>query len=466
MNIKKISQFSLGPIGSAALGFATLPLVAWFFSSEDVGALALLQVLIGLSSVIFSLGLDQAYIREYHNSLDKVKLWKISVFPGFLLITFVGVLIFFNPYFVSSYIFHSDDYLISFLFFFIIVFNFFSRFFSVIFRMNEESVLYSVFQIIPKLLNIIFLLISVFFLSKSGFLILLLACFTSSLFSFCVGVWYTRKVWIKALKENFLIADLYPLIKFGFPLTLSALAIWGLNSIDRFFLMGYSGLDELGVYSIAVTFAGFAMVLQNVFSTLWAPIVYKEIKENNNSSIVDTVSNYIVLVVIFVFSLTGVFSWVIDYIVPAKYSDVKYMITACMAVPLFYIWSEVTSIGISIMKKTSFSMLAAVIALLCSAILNYLLVPIHGAKGAAVSCCFSFYLFFIIKTEISIYVWKPFPRLKNYFLATFVCFFSILMALYGDKNILFFIVFWAVILLCTLFFICNTIKKNIGTKFI
>ena len=66
MNPKKIASFALGPIGGAALGFITLPIITWFFSQEDVGRMAMLNVAVSFSILLYTLGLDQAYVREFH----------------------------------------------------------------------------------------------------------------------------------------------------------------------------------------------------------------------------------------------------------------------------------------------------------------------------------------------------------------------------------------------------------------
>ena len=65
MTPKKIAAFALGPLAGAALGFLTLPIITWFFSQEDIGRLALLNVVASFSTLLFSLGLDQAYVREF-----------------------------------------------------------------------------------------------------------------------------------------------------------------------------------------------------------------------------------------------------------------------------------------------------------------------------------------------------------------------------------------------------------------
>ena len=64
MTSRKIAAFAIGPIGAAVLGLISLPIITWLFSQEDVGRMAVLQVTLSFSILLFSLGLDQSYVRE------------------------------------------------------------------------------------------------------------------------------------------------------------------------------------------------------------------------------------------------------------------------------------------------------------------------------------------------------------------------------------------------------------------
>ena len=74
----------------------------------------------------------------------------------------------------------------------------------------------------------------------------------------------------------------------------------------------------------------------------------------------------------------------------------------------------VTAVGISISRRTIFSMLASVLAMLCNLLGNYLLVPKYGAAGAATSTLLSFVLFYVLRTEFSKYVWRNIATRKTY----------------------------------------------------
>ena len=89
MNIRKILGYALGPIGSAAFGILSLPLISWYYPAEDIGRIVLLQTISGLAILILGLGLDQAYIREYYAAKDKASLFKSISLSPFVLTTVV-----------------------------------------------------------------------------------------------------------------------------------------------------------------------------------------------------------------------------------------------------------------------------------------------------------------------------------------------------------------------------------------
>lgn len=86
MTSRKIATFAIGPIGGALLGLITLSIITWLFSQQDVGCMAMLQVTLNFSVLLLSLGLDQSYVREFHNAENKPVLLKIAMLPGLLLL--------------------------------------------------------------------------------------------------------------------------------------------------------------------------------------------------------------------------------------------------------------------------------------------------------------------------------------------------------------------------------------------
>ena len=96
-------------MGGAVLGIATLPIIAWNYSTEDVGRIAMLQVLSSFCVLVFSLGLDQAYIREYHESENKPALFKTTLLPGLLLTLLALAISYISPNFISTALFSIES---------------------------------------------------------------------------------------------------------------------------------------------------------------------------------------------------------------------------------------------------------------------------------------------------------------------------------------------------------------------
>lgn len=430
MTRNKILGYALGPIGSAALGFIILPLITWFYSVEDVGRISMLQVMASFSVLLCCLGLDQAYVREYHESNDTPKLLKLTLMPGLLLILFVYVGIYIiNPTFISTWLYAIPSKYLTLMTILCFLLTFISRFLSLIVRMEERAVAYSMSQLLPKILFVLFIVGSVWFgLSKDAYN--LITAHTLSITAvFLVFGWNTRLECYLAVKSKIQREEFKPLLLFGLPLVIGGLASWGLSVMDKLFLRSMSTFTELGVYSVTMSIAGVATIFAGIFNTIWAPQVYKWVNEGVDLDKIDEISEHLLAAIYFVTVLAGLFSWVLPYLLPKEYEAIKYLITACLLGPLFYTLSETTAVGISIARKTKYSMFASIGAMLINAAGNYLLVPEFGASGAAVSTAFAFWFFYTLRTEFSRKVWRAIPSKKTYIVISLLLIVAILNAL-------------------------------------
>ena len=443
MNKLKIIGFAIGPIGSAILGFITLPILAWYVSAEDIGRITMLQIIVSFSVVLFSLGLDQAYIREYHESKNKATLLKTVISPGLILILCSLLGIFSYSFtFLSKLLFEIDSMLFSILIAICLLSSFISRFLSLILRMQEKGLAFSMSQVLPKLLFLIIISLYIYYGVLFNFHKLLFAQIISIGTVFIIYTWNTRSEWLPAFSAQVNYIQLKQMLNFGLPLILGGIASWALMAMDRIFLRSLSNFEELGIYSMAVSVAAVASILSGIFSTIWAPTVFKWAAAGKNLDKINEVSEHLLSVIYFLLCLCGILSWLIPYLLPHTYIAIQYLLVACMSVRLFYMISETTAVGIAISRKTSFSLLASCIAAGINGIGNYLLIPTYGAAGAAVSTACSMWVFIICRTEFSCLVWRHVPRLKLY-LTTFICLFNaVLFALVGKDVGYLYILIW------------------------
>ncbi|KKW82389.1 polysaccharide biosynthesis protein [Acinetobacter sp. AG1] len=424
MDKKKILAYAIGPVGSGIFSVATLPIITWFYNVDDVGRISMLQIFTSFAILFFCLGLDQSYVRAYHDSDNKPLLLKHAMFPGVCICILSCLLIFiYKPDFISKILYSVESVYLSFLTFFCFIVALISRFLSLTLRMQERAIAFSMSQVLPKILLLLFVISAVVWAgsrdSKQLFTANALALFIACL----IFAWNTRNDWIPAFAQKFDKIEFQTHLSYGFPLLIGGLASWGLNVSDRIFLRLFSSYTDLGVYSVAMSIASAATIFATIFNTIWAPLVFKWVSSSEiDLKKIDDISEYILMAIYFIVVVAGLFSWLLDFILPNQYLSVKYLIIICIIGPLFYTLSEVTGIGIAIAKKTRFSMYASIAAMLTSIVLNFFLVKKLGALGAAISTAFSFWFFYILRTEFSQLVWRKTIKLRGYLIT-----FSILL---------------------------------------
>lgn len=444
MNAKKLFGYALGPLGSAAASALSLPLISWYFSADDIGRIVLLQAVSSLTLLMLGLGLDQAYIREYYSAPNKAQLFKTIVVPPFIL-SLVGMLaVSWYPEWLSIQILALDDATLGLwclLFFGSILLP---RYLSLILRMQERAFAFSLSQFAPKILILFFVLLYIALQAPKTTFYLIAAYTVAQWCCAVILIWQTRHELIAAAKADRNSSQLKETLRYGIPLAAAGLAYWGLSSIDRFALKKLAGLSELGVYSMAVSFGAIALIFQSIFSTIWAPMVFKWIEgDQENLKKIGTIVDSMLSLIVVILCVIGLLSPLVPMILPANYAPVQFILLSSILFPLLYTLTEVTGIGINVSKQTWLITVISLIALICNLALLYWLIPRLGARGAAVSTATSFWLFFVMKTECSIRLWQPLPRNKLYG-TTLICLLScIAYTCWGNPtNYFIFAAFW------------------------
>lgn len=417
MNFRRALAFAVGPVLSAALGFAALPLLAMHYSPEIIGRNNIFQVFSSLALLIAYCGLDQALAREFHETEDHRALFNVCFLPG---LTFLSLFLLATLPFaaeLSEILYGQAQPSWYYLSCACIYLAFITRFLSIIVRMQERGIAYSASQVFPKLVILLVLSGYVGLRAPHGYSSLLFANLAAGFAVFAVAAWNTRTELFFRSALSIDRGALAKALRFGLPLVGAGLAYWGLTASSTLALRFYSTFGELGVYSMAINFAGIALVIQTVFSTIWMPTVYKWVASNENLDMVHVVTSCVTATVCLAFCFCGAFSWVIDFIVPSEYYQVKFIVTCCMAQPLLYTVSEATVAGLNVKRLTGRALKIAVFAFFCNVLLSLALVPSLGASGAAVSNALAFFIFMVARTEVSARVW-PIPSRHKIYLTT------------------------------------------------
>ena len=434
MNVKKLAAYALGPLGSAAAGAVSLPLASWYFSADDIGRVILLQTAASLVLTVTALGLDQAYIREYHAAADRNALLKTTALLPMLLAA-GGAAAFgvFAPEWLSARIFGTDSAELGVL---CVLFAFalaVSRFLSLVLRMQERAYAFSLSQFLPKLLILVLVAGCMLADVSNGTFHLLAVYVAAQWLALAVLAVQTRHDAAAALRAPADGALLKTSLQYGLPLMVGGLAYWGLTSVDRIMLRQYGSFAELGIYSMAAGFGAAALIFQSIFSTVWAPTVFRLVHENHGCERIARIVVPMAEAVAAVWCLAGLASPLIPLLLPEHYAPVQFVFLSSILFPLLYTLTEVTGIGINVSRKTQAATWVSLAALAANVLLCRLLVPAYGARGAAAATAVSFWLYFVLKTELSSRLWLNMPRLPLYGISLFCLCSGAVYTLFGSR---------------------------------
>ncbi|MEO7067510.1 MAG: oligosaccharide flippase family protein [Rhodanobacter sp.] len=453
MNRAKVFAFALGPLGAGLFGFATLPLLTWVFPPADIGRLSMLQVAVALGSVLFSLGLDQSYAREFYEAEDSASVLRAALVPVLVALLIGGAAVYLvSPALISKILFDIDSSWLSLGVVGCLVATLLTRFLAVTLRMQERGIAYSIAQVAPKLLFLAFIGLALTLRMNKSFDIILVAQLAGVALTLGVAVWLTRGDCLRALRSGADKKRTRAMLAFGVPLVVGGMMSWALFMMDRVMLRALAGYDELALYSVAASMASGVTLFASVFCTLWWPQVYKWVADGVDLAVADIVADQVLAACVVVFGLTGLCSPLLAFVLPATYAMVPYLLIGCTVAPIFYLLSEVTVVGINISRRTGYAMLASALAGLLNLLGNYLLVPRFGAGGAVIATMVTFLVFLIARTELSRILYRKFDRAKIYFWSVLlICCAGTYLAI-GIKQPLVSVMGWCIFLLASIYY--------------
>lgn len=430
-------KYSIGPVGAALLSLFTIPIMAWVFNAEDIGKYNLYIVSTSFAMMFLTMGLHQSLVREFNESVNIESLLK-SIFVPILILqissNFIFFLLYCSDFDLSFILFGTVDLQLSLLIstsFFIITFN---CIISHLVRMQERPLLFSFIQFAPKATLFILIAISYAYNGDLDYKYLVFSYLSSILCVFIGLVLFYKRLLIRVIFSEFNKEIMAKCLRFATPLMFGGVAYWSMTAIDRALLRYFSGFSELGVYALSISLASFTTIFTAVFSSIWHPIVYKWGVGKKSIVKVQAVTDYLFLFVIFIWSLGVITSIFLPFLFPAEFSDIQFLFVACLAMPLLFLLSEATVVGIGLSKRTIFSMYTSLIGFAINIVLNLVLIPVINAKGAAIASCISFFIFFILRTEFSCIAWYSLKRIKMYSFITLYIVFTVIYILFENVS--------------------------------
>lgn len=431
MTLSSSVYFSASPLVSAALGLLTVPLMTWTLPDQVIAEFGLFQYASTVLLLFVTCGMDQAFLRELSACKAPGALLRKCLVPCVAMLAITAVGIMFGGFWAEKCgaACNISSWLVPLLFInvgLMVV----QRFSAQKARITEQGGAYLIAETALKL-PLTMVLLGSFLMSASvpsEWPILLLV--GGTLVGTSVLVVRNKTLWLSLIiqQADKTVPTLKQLIEFGFPLAVASVMFWALTSFGSYLTQILHGPAETARLVVATSLSNVSAIGQAMFSLLWLPVVYRKLDEGVTPEYISKIARVVALASALGFAVVACILFIAQHLLGEKFRDIAPIATAICVLPLLYIISEVTFVGLLIKRKSFLSMLATLSALTVSLLLNILLVPDLAAIGVAVAIAVSAFVFLIARTEFSGRAWFSLKRKYIYIGAGSITFSGVISA--------------------------------------
>jgi O-antigen/teichoic acid export membrane protein len=195
--------------------------------------------------------------------------------------------------------------------------------------------------------------------------------------------------------------------KFGMPLVPSALALWAINFVDRFFIAVFKGQVEVGVYSVAVRISSVIVFIMIAFRLAWPAFAYSIEDEQEAKRTYAFVLTYLLFLCAWISLALGLLSpWLVKVLAPKpEFARASEAVALLAFASTLYAGYTVIAIGIGRARKTQLNWIVTGVAAVVNIALNFALIPPYGMIGAAISTAVAYGVLFLGMTWNAQRVW-------------------------------------------------------------
>ena len=212
------------------------------------------------------------------------------------------------------------------------------------------------------------------------------------------------------------------MLVFGVSHMFSLLSTWILQLMDRYLLGLLGSLVQVASYSIAYSLGGaLSTLLIAPFSLAWWVILYSIAKRNDAVRVFQLIFRWYAIVALFMaFGLSIVGVIVLDLFFPPSYVSATPIIPVIALSMVFNAINIIVALGISLTRKTWFATIAITSSALINTLLNFVLIPVYGAMGAALATLVAYIALSVISYAINQRLYPVPFEIGRFLLALFV----------------------------------------------
>ena len=388
---RNMAIYGLGDVAVSIVNFLLLGIFVKYLTAADYGVLGLLGSVEVVAKIVFRFGLDGSFMRLFYEVDDDTSRQRLASTIFFFLLALngavVALLLIAAPAIARGLLggpAHALALRILLLNTFLIGFSFLP--FHVL-RIERRAVTFSLLTLARSTLTIALRLVLVVIVGM-GVLGVVLADLLVTVVLLAVLVrWFAPL--IRAMFSRAVLRDA---LAFGLPRVPHAAAQQVMAVGDKPILKLFTTFQEIGIYSMAVSFGLTQKLFLSAFESAWAPFYYAALREPDAPRVFRVVTTYGVAVLALL--TAGLSSVGTDL---AKAMTHGFFLAPddprWQAFESVIIWTSIgvllqgvyllTSIGLNITKHTQYYPVATAVAAGANVALNFLLIPRYGIVGAA-----------------------------------------------------------------------------------
>lgn len=399
-HIKGFLSFSFGTWLRFIISFFTAPIISYLIVPEEYGKSSMFGLVSSILMVVLLMGIDEGFMRFYHEFEENRRsdLFVTIVLFSLFNITLSSIVILTFSSKISIALYGENYPIANFVLLMSLLVSVFQKLINLTFRMEKRGIVFSFGEVLSTIFGFFGTLLYILFI-KRNFFAILFGGLVGSIVSF---VYALSKFNFKYLKGKFSIKILKNLLVYSIPYLPTYLFVWLMNAIDRITLRQYSTFSEIGIYSTAFKLVATTQIITTGFFNYWFPLSYEVYEKNSADLSFFRRANKFTSFMMFLLGLLALtFKDLFFLIFSKSYREASYVAPFLILIPVTSVIHQTVIIGINLSKKPYMHFFMAVISALANYFGNLLLVPILGAKGAAISTGLSHILLYFIGMWLS-----------------------------------------------------------------
>lgn len=400
---KHVVSIGTGTVVNMLVGFITTPILTRLVGTDEYGQYSVFTMYASIALMVLCMGFDQALIRYFYREdtkdYQRTILKECCLLP--VIATFIAAVVINGLSWLGVVQFEFEPQIMTILTI-LVFFQVINRIDLILLRVSYQTKIFSMLQVLTKVLFAGLAVVGCVLFEGQKLFILAGASMLSYVVVTVAGIWCQRDLWsFRRIKKKYTI-DRKELYRYAFPFIVSMGLTTLFQAIDKISLNRYCSYDEVGIYSSAITLVHIFGIAQTTFGAIWAPMSVEHYeKAPEDRSFYQKGFRLVTFVMYFIGISLILCKDLFALLLGEDYRSAASMLPFLCLSPIMLTISDTTMVGITFSKKSYTQIIVSAVACLCNMVGNYILVPVYGGIGAAISTGLSYIVFFAMRTIVS-----------------------------------------------------------------